>query len=155
MVAMVAALVLLAQALPATNSSVVSAAGTRIQAQLEQPVSTRSMRDGETIVMSVDHELLVGSRVALPAGTRIIARIDTISHASVLMETEALAAGHAEIRPAASEKRCFVGGSPGTPDVTIAGSPPLLGSDGVPLNSGTPPTIIPGIPPTPASWVPC
>lgn len=152
---MVTALVLLAQALPVKDSSVVLAAGARIRAQLEQPVSTRSIRANETIVMSVSHELLVRSRVALPAGTRIVARIDTISHASVLMEGEAFAAGDPEIRPAASEERCFVGGSPGTPDVTIAGSPPLLGSDGVPLDSGTPPTIIRGIPPTPSSWVPC
>jgi hypothetical protein len=41
------------------------------------------MRANETIVMSVSHELLVGSRVALPAGTRVVARIDTIAHASV------------------------------------------------------------------------
>jgi hypothetical protein len=273
MLAIVSALVMLAQAATAADSSVVIPAGTRIEAQLDQQLSTRTTSANDSIVMSVSHELLVGSRLALPAGTKIVARLDSITHATgwrthldlrmhlVRMifaggysiaftqpvlgrssepewlhveqahrapEVVAIAApvvgtavgaatngvrgavtggaagmavglfvdligavhGHdlvaekgapiilvldaplaldqvqliaaadsaaarSPFRPATKPKRCFVAGSPGTPDVTIPGSPPSQGIDGQPANPGTPPTVIPGIPATQDAWVPC
>ena len=83
MIAIVTALVMLAQGAPANDSAVVVAAGTQIRAQLEQSLATRTLAANDDIVMRVSHELLVGSRVALPAGTMLVARIDTVAHAAV------------------------------------------------------------------------
>jgi hypothetical protein len=225
MLAIVTALVVLARAVPGADSSVVIPAGTRIEAQLEQPVSTRTAAANDSIIMRVSHELLVGSSLALPAGTRIIARLDSITNASgwrthldlhmhlarmvfadrysiavtggavgatvglfvdvigaphgndliaergapmvlvldaplVLGRVELLAAGdsaaaRSPFSHTTKPKRCFVAGSPGTPDVTIPGSPPAPGIDGQPATPGSPAIVMPGIPPTPDAWVPC
>jgi hypothetical protein len=75
MIAIVTALVVLAQAPTAADSGVVIAAGTQIRAQLDQPVATRTAVASD-IAIRVSHDLRVGPRVALPAGTMIVARID-------------------------------------------------------------------------------
>jgi hypothetical protein len=82
-IAIVTALVMLAQGAPANDSAVVIAAGTQIRAQLEQSIATRTLAANDDIVMRVSHKLLVGSKVALPAGTMLVARIDTIAHAAL------------------------------------------------------------------------
>jgi hypothetical protein len=232
MVPIVIALVVLAQALPSTDSGVVIAAGRRIEAQLDQPVSARTVSASDTVVMSVSHKLLVGSRLALPAGTRIVATIDSITRASALrnhldlhmrlvqmafadgdsialgqsvlgkssdgewlhvenahqapqvialaapvaergapidlvldaplvfdraqlMAAEEYAAALPAFKPPTRPKLCFVVGAPGTPDITIPGSPPFPGIDGTPETPGTPTIVLPGTPATPDSWVPC
>jgi hypothetical protein len=274
MVSIVTAVVVLAQALSGPDSSVVIAGGTRIRAQLDRPVSTRTALANDSIVMSVSHQLLVGASTVLPAGTKLVARLDSITHSSrdrnrlelrmhlvrmifadgdsIALPQSALATssdaawvhrehahgipgvvaiaaplagaaagavnggargaviggavgvaaelfieafsagrGHdlvaekgapidlildaplvldrvrvlAAVESAAASspftpttrpmRRCFVAGSPGTPDVTIPGSPPSPGSDGMPENPGSPSIVIPGAPATPDMWVPC
>jgi hypothetical protein len=224
MLAIVTAIVVLAHTVPGADSSVVIPAGTRIEAQLERSVSVRTASANDTIVMSVSHELRVGSILALPPGTKIVARLDSITRASgspndldlhlhlarmmfadrysiavtggavgatvglfvdlvgavrghdliaergtsialvldaplVLDRVQLLAAensaAHSPSGAATKPKRCFVAGSPGTPDVTVPGSPPTPGIDGQPETPGSPAIVMPGIPPTPDSWVPC
>ena len=77
------------------------------------------------IVMRVSHDVRVGPGVALPA------------------------------KPATTPRSCFVAGTPGTPDITIPGFPPIIGADGTPESPGTPTLVLPGIPAMPDSWVPC
>jgi hypothetical protein len=170
MVPIVIALVVLAQALPSTDSGVVIAAGRRIEAQLDQPVSARTVSASDTVVMSVSHKLLVGSRLALPAGTRIVATIDSITRASALRnhldlhmrlvqmafaDGDSIALGQSVLGKSSDGEWLFVVGAPGTPDITIPGSPPFPGIDGTSETPGTPTIVLPGAPATPDSWVPC
>jgi hypothetical protein len=169
MVTIVIALVVLAQALPSTDSGVAIAAGRPIEAQLDQPVSAR-VSANDTIVMSVSHKLLVGSRLALPAGTRIVATIDSITRASALRnhldlhmhlvqmafaDGDSIALGQSALGKSRDGEWLFVVGAPGTPDVMIPGSPPFPEVDGTSETPGTPTIVLPGAPATLDSWVPC
>jgi hypothetical protein len=72
-----------------------------------------------------------------------------------LMAAEEYAAALPVFKPATKPRRCYVDGAPGSPDVTIPGTPPTPGFDGSPETPGTPTVTLPGTPAMPGSWEPC
>lgn len=64
---------------PGTDSSITVPAGTRVFAQLQRPLSTRTAKAGDSIYMQVTFPVTVGNSVVIPAGTYVLATIDTVS----------------------------------------------------------------------------
>lgn len=64
---------------PGADSSITVPAGTRIFAQLQRPLSTRTAKAGDSIYMQVTFPVTVGTAVIIPAGTYVLATIDTVS----------------------------------------------------------------------------
>ena len=52
-------------------------------------------------------------------------------------------------------RSCFAPGFPGTPDITIPGSPGMPAIGDFPGTPGTPDIVIPGAPATPGYWYRC
>lgn len=61
------------------DSSVTVPAGTQIFAQLQRPLSTRTAEAGDSVYMQVTFPVTVGNAVVIPAGTYVLATIDTVS----------------------------------------------------------------------------
>jgi hypothetical protein len=59
------------------------------------------------------------------------------------------------VQPPLKPKMCYDAGSPGTPDTVIPGTPGTPASRDFPGTPGTPDTVIPGTPGTPSSEYPC
>lgn len=61
------------------DSSITVPAGTRVFAQLQRPLSTRTAKSGDSVYMQVTFPVTVGNAVVIPAGTYVLATIDTVS----------------------------------------------------------------------------
>lgn len=62
------------------DSSITVPAGTRVFAQLQRPLSTRTVKAGDSVYMQVTFPVTVGNAVVIPAGTYVLATIDTVAH---------------------------------------------------------------------------
>lgn len=60
------------------DSSITVPAGTHIFAQLQRPLSTRTAEAGDSVYMQVTFPVTVGNAVVVPAGTYVLAIIDTV-----------------------------------------------------------------------------
>lgn len=63
----------------AADSSITVPAGTHVFAQLQRPLSTRTARPGDSVYLQVTFPVTVANAVAIPAGTYVLATIDTVS----------------------------------------------------------------------------
>jgi len=61
------------------DSSITVPAGTRLFAQLQRPLSTRTAKAGDSVYMQVTFPVTVGNAVVIPAGTYVLATIDTVA----------------------------------------------------------------------------
>lgn len=57
--------------------------------------------------------------------------------------------------PPREQRKCWIGGTPGTPDIIIPGTPPTPAVGDIPGSPGTPDIIVPGTPATPPMLGPC
>lgn len=64
---------------PGADSSITVPAGTHIFAQLQRPLSTRTAKAGDSVYLQVTFPVTVGNAVMVPAGTYVLAIIDTVS----------------------------------------------------------------------------
>ena len=65
-------------AAPSPDSTITIPAGVRIFAQLQRPLSTRTAKPGDSIYMQVTFPVTVGNAVVIPAGTYLLATLDTV-----------------------------------------------------------------------------
>lgn len=69
------------QATPQTNQNIfVVPAGTKIPLTLKSPLSTKTAKPGDTVYLSSDFPVIIGSRVVIPAGVFVQGYIDGLQH---------------------------------------------------------------------------
>lgn len=61
------------------DSSITVPAGTHVFAQLQRPLSTRTAKPGDSVYLQVTFPVTVANAVVIPAGTYVLATIDTVS----------------------------------------------------------------------------
>lgn len=74
----------------AFDSTVIVPAGTRILAQLQRPLDTRTAKVGDSVYMQVTFPVALDDRVLIPAGTFALATLDSVAHHGWIHHTIAL-----------------------------------------------------------------